>query len=303
MSPSPPEFIATYWTLAGDVVPLGPPEQEASPHDFRERVATAARLGYAGVGLMHSDLMRVRQRYGWREIAGILDDHGMKHLELEFLVGWMADGEELAAARATLEDLLEAARHLDVRHLKVGPDMQGSVWPLSRMAERFAGLCRAAAEHGTGIVLEPMPWSNVADLDSAIAIVEGAGEPNGGLLLDVWHVARGGIPYEAVSAVPAGLIHHVELDDADAEIRGTLIEDTLDHRRFCGDGDLDVVSFLRALDAQGYDGPYGIEILSAAERRRPFCDTARDAIETARRELARRWPESEPAKRRPQRGR
>jgi len=46
-----PEFIASYWTLAGNVVPLGPPEQEASPHDFRERVEVAARLGYCGVGV------------------------------------------------------------------------------------------------------------------------------------------------------------------------------------------------------------------------------------------------------------
>ena len=85
--------------------------------------------------------------------------------------------------------------------------------------------------------------------------------------------------------MPAGLIRYVEINDADREMCGTLIEDTLDHRKFCGDGDLDVVAFLRALAVQGYDGPYGIEILSAEQRLRPYAEVAAEAISTARREF------------------
>lgn len=279
--PEEPAFVATYWTLAGDVVPLGPPDLEASPHDFAERVAEAAGLGYRGVGLIHSDLQRARQRHGYRRMRNLLEEHGLS-LELEFLVGWHAEGPELEAAEQVFADLLQAAAELGARHIKVGPDMQARAWPLEHMGLRFAGLCRRAAEHGIGVVLEPMPWSNVADLRTARALVEGAGEANGGLLIDIWHMARGGIPYAEIAALPAGIIHHVELDDADADVRGTLLEDTLNHRRFCGEGALDVPAFLRALAAQGYQGQYGIEIISAEQRKRPFREVARDAIETAR---------------------
>ena len=210
----------------------------------------------------------------------LLESHGLT-LELEFLVGWHAEGEELAAAETAFQDLLQAAAELGARHIKVGPDMQAREWPLEHMGLRFAGLCRRAAAHGVGVVLEPMPWSNVADLGTARALVEGAGEANGGLLIDIWHMARGGIPYSEIAALPAGIIHHVELDDADREVRGTLLEDTLNHRRFCGEGALDVPAFLRAVAAQGYRGQYGIEIISAAQRERPFRDVARDAISTA----------------------
>lgn len=281
-----PDFVATYWTLAGDVVPLGPPEQEASPHDFAARVAVAAELGYRGLGLMHSDLLRVHARHGYRRMRDLLAAHSLT-LELEFLVGWMAEGEELAAAEATFDTLLTAAAELGARHIKVGPDMQAKAWPLEHMCARFARLCRRAAVHGVGIVIEPMPWSNIADLGSARALVEGAGERNGGLLIDIWHMARGGVPYADIAALPAGLVHHVELDDADAEIRGSLLEDTLDHRRFCGEGVLDVPAFLGALARQGYDGAYGIEIISAEQRRRPYQDVARDALRTARAQFAR----------------
>ena len=281
-----PEFIATYWTLAGNVAPLGPPDQEASPHDFRDRVEVAARLGYCGVGLMHSDLLQIRRQYDWRTMRTIMAEAGLKYLELEFLVGWIADGEEYAQAEIVLNAMLAAAQELDVRHLKVGPDMQAKPWPMQRMIERFGGLCDKAAACDIDIVLEPIPWSNVADLETAVAIVAGAGRPNGGLLLDIWHLGRGGIPYSDIATIPPGLIHHVELDDADTEIRGSLLEDTLNHRRFCGQGALDVPAFLKALQDQGYDGPFGIEIISEIERQRPFADVAADAIRTARDEFA-----------------
>ena len=57
-----PDLIATYWTIAGQVQPLAAPELEASPLDFRARVAAAQRAGYRGIGLMHSDLMNVRRK-------------------------------------------------------------------------------------------------------------------------------------------------------------------------------------------------------------------------------------------------
>ena len=273
-----PEFIASYWTLAGNVVPLGPPEQEASPHDFRERVEAAARLGYCGVGLMHSDLVQIRRQYDWRAMRDILAESGMKYLELEFLVGWIAEGEEYAQAETMLDDMLAAAQALDVRHLKVGPDMKAKTWPLQRMIERFGGLCDKAAAYGTDVVLEPMPWSNVADLETAVSIVAGAARSNGGLLLDIWHIGRGGIAYSDIATIPPGLVHYVELDDADTEIHGSLLEDTLNHRRFCGQGALDVSAFLQAVLDQGYDGPFGIEIISEIGRQRPFVDVAADAI-------------------------
>jgi hypothetical protein len=80
--------LATYWTIAGDVVPLGPPEREASAIDFRTRVEAAHHAGYRGLGLIHSDLMHVRRQYDFASMRAILADNDMRHLEFEFLTGW-----------------------------------------------------------------------------------------------------------------------------------------------------------------------------------------------------------------------
>ena len=278
---STPDFIATYWTLAGQVVPLGLPNEEASPHDFSERAETAAQLGYQGLGLIHSDLAKSRDRHGYVEMRRILEALNLS-IELEFLVGWIADGDELAEAESIFNDLLTAAQELGAERIKLGPDMQAKKWPMDRMCERFAKLCRRAQACGAELVLEPMPWSNIADLETARNLIEGAHEPNGGLLIDIWHMVRGGVSYDEVARLPPGMIKHVELNDADEEIRGTLLEDTLNHRKFCGQGALDVSAFIQAINQQGYDGAYGIEIISEAQRQRPYREVARDAIDTAR---------------------
>lgn len=280
------EFIASYWTLAGDVTPLGPPSEEASAHGLSERLAVAAELGYSGIGLMHSDLCKILRQYDYKAVNDMLVDHGMKYLELEFLVGWMADGEELKNSQAVFNDMLEAAENIGVRHLKVGPDMNAKKWPMDKMIERFASLCERAAEAGTTIALEPMPWSNIIDLKTACTVVSGANPNQGGLLLDIWHMARGGINYQEIADIPHHTIRYVEINDADQQLHGSLLEDTLNHRKFCGDGELNVVEFLDALTVAGYNGPYGIEILSAEQRQRPYYDVARDAINTAKREFS-----------------
>ena len=281
-----PEFIATYWTLAGDVVPLGQPYEEASQHDFIERAETAAHLGYQGLGLIHSDLIKSRDRHGYVEMRRILDALKLS-VELEFLVGWMAYGDELDESETVFYDLLSAAEELGASRIKVGPDMKATEWPMAHMSERFAKLCQRAQPGGAQVVLEPMPWSNIADLDTARELIEGSNEPNGGLLIDIWHMVRGGVSYDKVAELPPGMIKHVELNDADEEIHGSLLEDTLNHRKFCGAGAFDVPAFLDALNQHGYNGAFGIEIISEVQRQRPYRDVARDAIETARAEFIR----------------
>jgi sugar phosphate isomerase/epimerase len=148
------------------------------------------------------------------------------------------------------------------------------------MRDAFAQLCREAAEYGTGLMLEIMPWSNVRTVETALGIVEGAAQPNGGILVDIWHFARGGIDYNDVSKIPVQYIRGAELDDADEQVAGSLWEDTIHHRRLCGEGDLDPPAFIKAVQAAGYRGYYGVEILSEKHRKLPLDEMARRSFDT-----------------------
>ena len=104
-------------------------------------------------------------------------------------------------------------------------------------------------------------------------------------MLDLWHVSRGGIGNAEIAALPKERIFGVEIDDAAVAVQGDLLQDTLEHRRFCGEGDFDVAGFIRALDSAGFEGPYGVEVLSAEVRRMPLDAVVRRAFETTARAL------------------
>ena len=103
------ELVGLYWTLSGPVeVHSG---REWSLFDFRDRVAEAQRVGFAGIGIWHADLEHVLEQRSLREMKEILDGHGVRVSELEFLMDWFLDpGDERRQASDRSRALLfEAA--------------------------------------------------------------------------------------------------------------------------------------------------------------------------------------------------
>jgi sugar phosphate isomerase/epimerase len=77
------------------------------------------------------------------------------------------------------------------------------------------------------------------------------------------------------------MIFGVELDDAAAVVVGNLFEDTLNHRLLCGEGSFDLPGLVAALRGLGFDGPWGVEILSSSFRRLPVAQAVKMAAESA----------------------
>jgi sugar phosphate isomerase/epimerase len=284
------ELLAAYFTIAGDIYPLGP--TEISPFPFRDRVEAAARAGYRGIGLHHADTMHTASQIGLPEMRRILDANGIKYVELEFLLNWFEEGERRRESDKMRSDIFSVAAALGLRMIKVGPGFHEPEANIPKMRDAFAQLCREAAEHGTGIMLEIMPWSNVRTVETARAIVEGAAQPNGGILADIWHFARGGIDYNDVAQIPLQYLAGVELDDAAKQVVGSLWEDTIHHRRLCGEGDLNPPAFIEAVQAAGYRGYYGVELLSEEHRKLPLEEMARRSFETTMEQFKKLAPQS-----------
>jgi sugar phosphate isomerase/epimerase len=72
----------------------------------------------------------------------------------------------------------------------------------------------------------------------------------------------------------------VELNDGTFEAPWSLHEDTINHRRFCGEGEFDLKGFVACLRKAGYAGPWGIEVLSEEIRDKPLEYVARHAFAT-----------------------
>ncbi len=129
-------------------------------------------------------------------------------------------------------------------------------------ARRFAAVCDRAAAHGLKVAIEFVPFTTIPDAATASDIVRRADRENGGVLVDAWHHYRGAADDDQLRSIPADRILGVQIDDADAEVRGSLLDDTLHHRRLPGQGSFDLDRFVRLLDDHGVSLPWSVEVLS-----------------------------------------
>jgi len=276
-------LLATCWTSAGDAA--SDRSDLRSPIDLRERIEAAAAAGFRGIGVLSADLPAAEQKYGLRGIRTMLDDNGIVDLELEGIPNWWDDGPRREESDQIRHGLLRTAEVLGARHIKVTPDGDDAPWDRGHWAAKFAELAAQATEAGTRLGIEFFPWSNIKTLQDGLALVEDAGDDTAGVVIDVWHIERAHTPVADLASVPLHRIVGVELNDADPQVVGTLFEDTVHRRRYCGQGAFDLKGIITALRTAGWTGPWGVEILSDEHRALPVREALDRAADSARQQL------------------
>jgi sugar phosphate isomerase/epimerase len=281
------DIVGLYWTISGPVeVHFG---REWSLFDLADRCAQAERVGFKGLGIWHADLEHILKTRTLADVKQlVLDDHGLVYLELECLMDWFLDPDDprRRASDETRKLLFDAAAALDAHHVKA-TNIPGAPCDLDTLAERYAELCAEAAEqHGARVVYEFMPPDvNVRDLDTALQLVEAAGAPNGGLAIDTWHMAKLGIEPAELRRIPSHQLAWVELSDGQWENMPDPVDETINHRRLPGEGEFPIPDYVAACRDAGYDGPWGVEVLSQELRQLPIGQIFERAYETASAQL------------------
>ena len=287
MTTSGEHLLATCWSSAGDAA--SDRADLRSPLDLRTRIEAAAAAGFRGFGLLSADLPAAEQEYGLPGIRALLDDNGIVDLELEGIPYWWDDGPRREESDRVRHQLLRAAEVLGAKHIKVTPDgdpgADTAPWDREHWAAKFAELAAQADDVGTRLGIEFFPWSNIRTLHDGLALVEDAGHDAAGVVIDVWHIERGRTPVADLASVPLHRIVGVELNDADEQVVGTLFEDTVHRRRYCGEGVFDLTGMITALRAAGWTGPWGVEILSGEHRSLPVREALQRAAAGARQQL------------------
>jgi sugar phosphate isomerase/epimerase len=277
-----PALIATCWTSAGDAAPLR--EDETSPVPLAGRITAIAETGWQGIGLVHADLLAARDTIGYVELSRMIREAGIGIVEVEFLNDWWTTGEERAVSDLVRAELFEAATALDAHHIKVGAGLAEDPLPLATIASAFRDLADEAADAGVRLALEATPFSHLRTTPEAVEVVTSSDSPAAGLMIDIWHTHKTGLSHDDLwKILPIERVVSVEVDDGFDRTNDTIfdvVDDTINHRTYCGRGDFDAATFIRrALDA-GYQGPWGVEIISDEHRRTPVLDGLRTARST-----------------------
>jgi sugar phosphate isomerase/epimerase len=238
--------------------------REASITDM---VGAAAGAGFDAIGISLGRYLAVKQE-GWTDagIHSLLDDHGVRLVELEVLRGYFAGANSLSGGgadrRAEAErQTFEIAERFGVRHVQALGSFSEPLGPTA--IESFAGLCDRAAQHDVLVALEFMPTTNIPDAAVALSIIQGAGRANGGLCVDTWHHFRGANDDALLRVLPADKVFVIQVNDGAAEPESTdYVHDTTHNRRSPGDGCFDLAGFLRLMNSIDVDAPLSIEVLS-----------------------------------------
>jgi len=272
------ELMNLFWTTAG----VYPGRGEISRFDFKDRVQAAARAGFSGIGIWHTDLEHILQYRTLKEMKRILDDNGIKYVELEFITDWFHDGARKAESDSRKNRLLEASEALNAKHIKVG-DFYNETCPMTRIVEAFEALCKDAERYGATIGFEIMGCAMIDNIRDALTMVKTVGAKNGGLIIDIYQVANLGMTYEEISSIPLEYLVSVELNDG--TLPGSPEYDPA-NRRFCGEGEYDIKGFINCVKNMGYTNPWGVEVISEKLAVLPLKELSTRAFNTTIAEFA-----------------
>ncbi|WP_010138709.1 sugar phosphate isomerase/epimerase family protein [Oceanicola sp. S124] len=270
-----PLYAATY-TLVGT-------EPAATDRaGFAARLGAVKRAGMDGLTLHFNDPVFTALAPG--EIAGLIADMDVTVPAIDFLSDWSGPPEDSLAQALRIAEIAGAP----VIHL--GLDLAGRCPPLADLAAPFRTLCARAADAGRRIALEPVAWGAVSSLDAALELIESAALFGPGLVLDVWHLASAApLPLTRLAGLDHSLVSTVQISDALPMTHASpsaVIRATRD-RLYPGDGALDIIGFLSALEPALTASGVTVEVFSPGIGARTLDQTA-DAAATAGKQMLER---------------
>lgn len=290
MSDNDTQLLANCWTHSGDVDPSpgAHGHRSWSAWSIESRAENLSSVGFDAIGLYHEDLIHVLdvefadesdREAALERLDTVLADNGIDTVELELLTEWVHEkGDPRRNKEQEIRELLLMASDiLDARHVKVG-NFSGYNIPSEQLKETFDDIASDFEETNTAVGFELSPADlNVDALDDALAIVEKA--DNGGLFLDLWHMVKMGISYEDIDDLDADDITAIEFSDGYVDTEMGFIEETINLRKIPGEGEFDIQEFINVVKSTGFDGPWGLEILSEEYRRLSMNDAYSRAYE------------------------
>jgi 4-hydroxyphenylpyruvate dioxygenase len=244
--------------------------------DLSEKLEAISAAGFDGIEIFEQDFIAYDRTP--REVGAMVRDHG---LEITLFQPFR-DFEGLPESCRT-RAFARAERKFDVMQ-ELGTDLilvcssvhREAIGGIDRAAADFHELGQRAARRGLRVAYEALAWGRyVNDHRDAWEIVRRADHPNVGLVLDSFHTLARRIPPDTIRRIPDDKIFFVQLADAPA-IEMDLLYWSRHFRNMPGEGDLDMVGFLRAVMATGYRGPLSLEIFNDQYRSASSRPVARD---------------------------
>lgn len=251
--------------------------------NIKTEVRIAKELGFGGIEMVESKLLRYLENGGnLTELRNLLKESEI----LPTCINALKDVEvQPSLQRSSMlqqcEVLCNAAETIGCPTIQLVPfcslDGRNLDEVLQLTAMNIREIAKIGQRHGVRFQLEPIAYSDIHSLKSSLRLIELAGEPNVGMVIDFWHLWAGGETQpEEVAKLDNKLIYGVHFCDGKKNPPGNEWDEAVLRSYLPGDGDMDIQAWVDAVKATGYDGTWSSELYSPTHWELDLYDIARE---------------------------
>lgn len=217
---------------------------------FRKELEVAAKAGFGSVEIWINTLQDYLKEGGsLKEAKKIMDDLGIKVEDAIGFATWIVD-DESARSKAIEQLKVEMDQLAQIGCPRIAaPPMgatTGASLDLSKVAERYRTILELGDKTGVVPHLELWGFSkNLSRVGEILYVAVESGHPSARLLMDVYHLHKGGSGMDAVKDVGKPLVEIFHINDYPATPPRETITDA--DRVYAGDGVAPLKDLLKSL--------------------------------------------------------
>ena len=231
------------------------------PASLMEKIDIAGQTGYKAIELWNDDLTAHEERGGLlKDVKQALADHDLCVPTVIALHGWLgsegvAHAEALEEAKCKMEQAVEVGAEFVIASPPMDP------FDLARGGADYRELLEIGKSIGVRPAMEYLGFmKSVYTIEQAWQIVEDADYPGSSLIMDPFHILRGGGSIESIAKIPADKVAIWHWNDAPGD--KPFAEQSDADRVMPGDGVGPLKEIERLALAQGYEGFVSLELFN-----------------------------------------
>lgn len=229
-----------------------------------QQIDMVAAAGFGGIELWMRDIQDYLEQGG--QVSGLKEKLEAGELVLENIIGfsqWCSDNaEERQKAREQLQREMEIVSALGGQYI-AAPVMGIDQLDPARMpeyAERYHEILELEAQTGVIPILEIWGAGALHTLADCAQIAIATGHPKATMLLDFYHLFRGGTDWDSISLVNGARLPVIHMNDYPATPAREALTDA--HRLLPGEGVCPYAEVLPALYKSGFRGGLSVELFN-----------------------------------------
>lgn len=254
------------------------------PAKLLDKIRIAGECGYGAIELWNDEMDEaLRSGVSMSDIVKALSDYGLSVPSVIAIHNWMTThGEEYRKALDEAKRRMEQAAQVGAKRIVATPPVriEGAL-DLRLAADRYNELLELGRQVGVLPAVEFLGFSEaVYRVDQAWEIVKLSGASDGSVVLDTFHLYRGGSSLDDVPDLKGEFIAILHFNDVPAGIPRESLTDA--DRVYPGDGILPLRQIVKEVMERGYSGAISLELFNRELWERDPKEVAQVGIEKMR---------------------